>query len=135
MLRLGIWLIWLALYQYYIEQICDLQKGKIKRIALWGITGGTALAVGIAPLAVPMGASAARWLTAVGWLVIVLVFFLYVLFYDGAPFRQQWRKALAPGCMLVPAALAESPVSLVSVNGAVMAAFLLLLAKSEAKRS
>ena len=58
MLRLGIWLIWLALYQYYIEQICDLQKGKIKRIALWGITGGTALAVGIAPLAVPMGASA-----------------------------------------------------------------------------
>ena len=133
MLRLGIWLIWLALYQYYIEQICDLQKGKIKRIALWGITGGTALAVGIAPLAVPMGASAARWLTAVGWLVIVLVFFLYVLFYDGAPFRQQWRKALAPGCMLVPAALAESPVSLVSVNGAVMAAFLLLLAYAEGR--
>ena len=45
MLQLGIWLMWLALYHYYIEQICDLEKGYKKRIAVWGMTGGVLLAV------------------------------------------------------------------------------------------
>ena len=35
MLQLGIRLIWLVLYQYYIEQICDLEKGRGKRIIVW----------------------------------------------------------------------------------------------------
>lgn len=127
MLRLGIWLTWLALYQYYIEQICELEKGRIKRIAVWGITGGTALAVwalavsGFSPFA-------GGWLVPAGWLLIVAVLFLYVLFYDAAPFRQQWRRALAPGFVLIPGALAETPVILVLANGAVMLFFLLMLA-------
>lgn len=129
MLRLGVWLIWLAFYQYYIEQICDLEKGKIKRIAVWGITGATALAVGIADMAVPgISMSAGRWLTIAGWLLIVLVLFLYVLFYDELPFNLQWWKVLAPGFVLVPGALAKTPFLTVLVNGAVMVFFLLMLA-------
>ncbi len=129
MLRLGVWLIWLALYQYYIEQICDLEKGKGKRIAVWGITAGIALAAGIVPLVAPgITASAGKWLTIVGWLVIVLALFLYMLFYDATPFRQQWWKALAPGFVLVPFALTQTPVVLVLTNGVVLAFFLLMLA-------
>lgn len=129
MLRLGVWLIWLAFYQYYIEQICDLEKGKIKRIAVWGITGATALAVGIAGMAVPgISMSTGRWLTIAGWLLIVLVLFLYVLFYDELPFNLQWWKVLAPGFVLVPGALAKTPLLTVLVNGAVMVFFLLMLA-------
>ena len=129
MLQFGIWLIWLALYQYYIEQICDLEKGKIKRIAVWGITGATALAVGIAGMAVPrISMSTGRWLTIAGWLLIVLVLFLYVLFYDELPFNLQWWKVLAPGFVLVPGALAKTPLLTVLVNGAVMVFFLLMLA-------
>ena len=44
MLQLGIRLIWLVLYQYYIEQICDLEKGRGKRIIVWGMTGTALLA-------------------------------------------------------------------------------------------
>lgn len=129
MLRLGVWLIWLALYQYYLERICDLEKGTGKRITVWGITAGTVMAVRIASLAVPtISASTARWLTLGGWLLTELVLFLYVLFYDAKPFRQQWLRALAPGFILVPGALAETPVSIVLANGAVMVFFLLMLA-------
>ncbi len=78
MLRLGAWLIWLALYQYYLERICDFEKGKIRRIAVWGITGGTALAVWIAQLLIPnLKPAAGRWLTIAGWLLIMMVSFLY----------------------------------------------------------
>ena len=34
MVQMGIQLIWLALYQYYIEQVCELEKGYIKRIVV-----------------------------------------------------------------------------------------------------
>lgn len=129
MLRLGIWLIWLALYQYYIEQTCDLEKGKIKRITVWAITGGTALAAGIVPMAVPgISVCAGRWMAMAGWLLIVLILFLYVLFYDAIPIRRQWWKILVPGFVLVPGALAEKPVVTVLVNGSVMVFFLLMLA-------
>ena len=45
MLQLGIWLMWLVLYHYYIEQICNLEKGYKKRVVVWGMTGGALLAV------------------------------------------------------------------------------------------
>lgn len=128
MLRLGVWLIWLALYHYYLEQICDLEKGTAKRIVVWGISAGAIVSVRIALLAVPgIIASAGGWLTLACWLLIELVFLLYVLFYDGKPFRQQWLRALAPGFALVPGAFAETPVPIVLANGTVMVFFLLLL--------
>ncbi len=135
MLRLGVWLIWLALYQYYIEQICDLEKGKIKRIAVWGITGGTALAVGIVSLVMSgLSRPVGKWLILAGWLLIMLVLFLYVLFYDAAPLCQQWWKALAPGFVLVPGAFAENPVSIVLANGAITVFFLLMPAYASGRK-
>nr|WP_289767217.1 Spo0B domain-containing protein [uncultured Acetatifactor sp.] len=135
MLRLGVWLIWLALYQYYIEQICDLGKGKIKRIAVWGITGGTALAVGIVSLVMSgLSRPVGKWLILAGWLLIMLVLFLYVLFYDAAPLCQQWWKALAPGFVLVPGAFAENPVSIVLANGAITVFFLLMPAYASGRK-
>lgn len=129
MLQLGIWLMWLALYQYYIEQICDLEKGKIKRIAVWGITGGAVLAAGAAVCTGLADSVSARIWAAVGcWLWTAFVLLLYVLFYDGMPFGQQWWKALVPGAVLIPAALAFTPVQTALANGAVMAFFLLMLA-------
>lgn len=135
MLRLGVWLIWLALYHYYIEQICDMEKGRLRRIAVWGITAGLALGVGIVSACAPgFGESAARWLTALGWLGIALVLFLHVLFYDGKPFRRQWYRTLAPGLVLTLAALICAPAALVLANGAVMVFFLLMFTYAEGRK-
>ena len=140
MLQLGIQLMWLILYQYYIEQICDLEKGFRKRIVVWGLTGVALLAAGTVVMEGPVsrGASvvmdlqtdgAARaWLLPGAWLLTVLIMFLYVLFYDGEPLGRQWWKVLLPGTALTLASLAERPVSIVLLNGGIMLLFLGILA-------
>lgn len=130
MLQLGIQLMWLILYQYYIEQICDLEKGFGKRIAVWGMTGFGLLTVGTVILTglVPADSlSRGLWLPLGGWLVILLVLFLYVLFYDREPLGQQWWKVLAPGALLALCALKDGPVWAVLLNGAVLPFFLWML--------
>lgn len=130
MLLFGIRLTWLVLYQYYIEQICELEKGFIKRVVVWGLTLGPLLIVETLSLAglVPAGA-AGTWLTFGSWLFAAMVLVLYVLFYDGKPFRQQWWKALAPGAVLALCAFGEPPAVAVLLNGGVMVLFLLMLAE------
>lgn len=129
MLQLGIWLIWLALYQYYIEQICELEKGYKKRVAVWGLTLGAVLAGGIPKLPfVPFHRNMELWLAFGGWLLVTLILFLYALFYDGKPFRQQWWRVLAPGAVLALCALGSTPAAAVLLNGVVMVVYLLMLA-------
>ncbi len=215
MLQLGIWLMWLVLYHYYIEQICNLEKGYKKRVVVWGMTGGALLAVwavtvagqifrgsagglfteagqdpagavgalstvavsetgealpsmvgkersggngvwsaeagqenGVVAgvwsaeaeqepgevagiwrvLAEKPGSFAPGWPALWGWLLTVLIFFLYVLFYDGEPFGQQWWKVLAPGLLLILCARFSGAVLPVLLNGAVMVFFLWMLA-------
>lgn len=129
MLQLGIRLIWLVLYQYYIEQICELEKGRKKRIVVWGLTLGSLLATEIWTLTgMALDGAAGMWLRSGCWLLITLILFLYVLFYDGKPFRQQWWKVLVPGAVLALCGLGESLEMTVFLNGVVMVVFLLLLA-------
>lgn len=128
MLQLGVHLIWLALYQYYIEQICELEKGRIKRAAVWGLTLAPLLTVGILGLAGLVSGDAGIWLSLGSWLLITLILFLYVLFYDEEPFRQQWWKALLPGLVLTLCALGETVEAALVLNGAAMLVFLLMLA-------
>lgn len=165
MLQFGIWLIWLALYQYYIEQICELEKGYIKRVVVWGLTLCPLLAAGIFSVMglasagtaggrlesgsrltrgnwLTFGSLVARenrlafgswltcgnWLAFGSWLMIMLILFLYMLFYDAKPFRQQWWKPLVPGAVLALCALGRTPESAVFLNGGVMVVFLLMLA-------
>lgn len=83
MLQLGIRLIWLVLYQYYIEQICDLEKGRGKRIIVWGMTGTALLATeAVVRAGLVSGTFAADLVILGGWLFTALVLFLYVVFYD-----------------------------------------------------
>lgn len=129
MLQLGIRLIWLVLYQYYIEQICELEKGRKKRIVVWGLTLGSLLATEIWTLTgMALDGAAGMWLRSGCWLLITLILFLYVLFYDEKPFRQQWWKVLVPGAVLALCGLGESLEMTVFLNGVVMVVFLLLLA-------
>lgn len=129
MLQLCVWMIWLGLYQYYIEQICELEKGYIKRIAVWGLTLGPLLAVGILKVIGLLPRDAAGTCLVTGsWLLITLVLFLYVLFYDEKPFRQQWWKVLASGTVLTLCALGGSPALAVLLNGVVFIFFLMMLA-------
>lgn len=122
MLQLGIQLVWLILYHYYIEQICDLEKGHRKRIVVRGMTGGILLAAGAVVLREPVPGEA--WLTLGVWLVIVLILFFYVLFYDREPLGEQWWKVSAPGAVLALCALASGPAAFVLMNGVVMVLFL-----------
>lgn len=94
-------LIWLALYHYYVERICELDKGWGKRIAVWGMTFGGVLTVqGISAALQPDGAA---WLRVGAWLVIVLIMVLYVLFYDAKPLRMQWGEYWRRGFSAAPA--------------------------------
>lgn len=123
MLQWGIQLLWLILYQYYIEQICDLEKGYGKRIAVWGMTGVVLLTVNAAILTglVPGEPSgAAAWLTLGGWLLILLIVFFYVLFYNEEFLGWQWWRILAPGAVLTFCALPAGPAAFVLRNGVVM---------------
>lgn len=126
MLRLVIWLVWLGLYQYYIEQICEPEKGYVKRIVVWGMTMTPLLAAGVLSGWLS-GGRAALWLTGGIWLWVVLVEFLYALFYSEKPFGQQWWKVLAPGGLLILCGSGETAVT-VALNGAVMLVFWLMLA-------
>ena len=141
MLQFGIWLIWLALYQYYIEQICELEKGYVKRVVVWGLTLCPLLAAGIFSLTgvASVGTAGRRlafgnrqtcgkWLAFGSWLMVMLILFLYVLFYDTKPFRQQWWKPLVPGAVLALCAVGGAAELAVLLNEAVMVVFLLMLA-------
>ena len=79
-------------------------------------------------LAEKPGSFAPGWPALWGWLLTVLIFFLYVLFYDGEPFGQQWWKVLAPGLLLILCARFSGAVLPVLLNGAVMVFFLWMLA-------
>lgn len=128
MLQLGIRLMWLVLYQYYIEQICDLEKGRGKRITVWGMTGTALLATeAVVRAGLVSGALAADLVILGGWLFTALVLFLYVVFYDRELLAQQWWKALAPGALLALCALKDGPVWAVLLNGAVLTFFLWML--------
>lgn len=123
MLQWGIQLLWLILYQYYIEQICDLEKGYGKRMAVWGMTGAVLLTVNAAILTglVPGEPSgAAVRLTLGGWLLILLIVFFYVLFYNEEFLGWQWWRILAPGAVLTFCALPAGPAAFVLRNGVVM---------------
>lgn len=155
MLRLVTWLAWLALYWHYIEQICDLEKGYGKRIAVRGMTGAVILATwavvwagqnpGVGPASKVQGAGGTfgAWLAlkiqewggawagglALGaWLFTLLVHFLYVLFYDAEPFGRQWWRVLAPGAAVTLCAQASGAVTPVLLNGVVLVLFLWALA-------
>ncbi len=128
MLQLGIRLIWLVLYQYYIEQICDLEKGRGKRIIVWGMTGTALLATeAVVRAGLVSGTFAADLVILGGWLFTALVLFLYVVFYDRELLAQQWWKVLAPGALLALCALKDGPVWAVLLNGAVLTFFLWML--------
>ena len=128
MLQLGIRLMWLVLYQYYIEQICDLEKGRGKRITVWGMTGTALLATeAVVRAGLVSGALAADLVILGGWLFTALVLFLYVVFYDRELLAQQWWKALAPGALLALCALKDGPVWAVLLNGVVLTFFLWML--------
>ena len=132
MLQLGIRLMWLVLYQYYIEQICDLEKGRGKRITVWGMTGTALLATeAVVRAGLVSGALAADLVILGGWLFTALVLFLYVAFYDRELLAQQWWKALAPGALLALCALKDGPVLAVLLNGAVLTFFLWMLSFAE----
>ena len=123
MLQWGIQLLWLILYQYYIEQICDLEKGYGKRMAVWGMTGAVLLTMNAAILTglVPGESSgAAVRLTLGGWLLILLIVFFYVLFYNEEFLGWQWWRILAPGAVLTFCALPAGPAVFVLRNGVVM---------------
>jgi len=119
---------WLVLYQYYIEQICDLEKGRGKRIIVWGMTGTALLATeAVVRAGLVSGALAADLVILGGWLFTALVLFLYVVFYDRELLAQQWWKVLAPGALLALCALKDGPVWAVLLNGTVLTFFLWML--------
>ena len=122
MLQTGIQAIWLALYHYYMEQASEIERGRAKRIAVCAITFGTLFAVHL-----PVPGWGGPLHQAAGWLVIVGVFFLYDLFYDGKPLGRQWWKVLVPGLIMTGCVLAEDAAELVLCTGAVTVSLLLLL--------
>ncbi len=122
MLQAGIQMIWLALYHYYIEQICELEKGYGKRIAVWTMTFGILMSA-----AMPFSGWGGPGQRFGGWIGIVLILLLYVLFYDAKPLGRQWWKVIVPGLVLSVCAMGREPLELVRRNGAVMVIFLLIL--------
>lgn len=132
MVQMGIQLIWLALYQYYIEQVCELEKGYIKRIVVWSLSITALLVMWTAAFLGRLklvSEGAVKGVSVGCWFGITLILLLYALFYDGKPFGMQWRKVLTPGIMLSLCAVAGTPWISLVLNGAVMTAFLLLLTR------
>lgn len=122
MMQTGIWALWLVLYWHEIEQVGDPEKGYGKRIAVWGMTLGILAG---AKLCGFLGAAAPGVAALGGWLAVTAVLFLYVLFYGGKPFGEQWWKALLPGFLMAFCSLAQGQEAV--LTGGVMAAVLLLL--------
>ena len=124
MLQVGIQLIWLGLYHYYIGQISEFEKGYVKKVVVWVMTWGVLLVVHM-----PFPGWGGSGHRLAGWLIITLIFLLYTLFYDGKPFLQQWWKVLLPGLLLSVCAMAEEPLTLMLWNGVVNVVLLLLLGR------
>lgn len=122
MSQTGIQLIWLALYHYYIGQICELEKGYVKKAVAMVMTFAVLLAVNM-----PFPGWGGPGHRLVGWLAIALIGLLYVLFYDAKPFAGQWWRVLLPGALLTVCAMGREPWTLLLWNGAVMVSLLLLL--------
>ena len=119
-------ILWLILYWYYMEQAGTLEKGRGKRVLGFGLAAVCLAGSFWYPL----------WL---GWLLVTGIFLLYDLFFDGEPFKWQWRRILLPGaCLTVisllprlcPAAGAAGREGTVFLaHGIVLYVFLLLLWK------
>ncbi len=122
MLQVGIQLIWLALYHYYIGQISELEKGYVKKIVVWAMTCGVLFVIHM-----PFPGWGGPGHRLAGWLVVTLILFLYTLFYDVKPFPQQWWKVLLPGLFVSVCAMSEAPLTLMLWNGAIEVVLLLLL--------
>ena len=88
---------------YYIEKISELEKGRGKRIVSGGIALGMVLLTQI-PAVFGASEQAVFWSRTGGWIAVVLVLFLYVLFYDEKPLgRAVWlqsagRRRRGPVC-------------------------------------
>lgn len=127
MTRLIFYLVWLALYWYYIGYVGEMEPG----------IGRQAAAV---ILAVLFLAAAGAWAVVSGLSVFWLgfaadtgLFLLYDLFFDRESFRHQWRWILAPGAALCLISLAEglgeaSGSQLFLLNGLVLFVFFILSA-------
>lgn len=122
MVQIGVWMLWLVLYWYEIEQVGQPEKGCVKRIAVWCMTLGILLGARVWGL---VGAASRGGAALGGWLAITLVLFLYVLFYGGRPFGKQWWKALCPGLLIAFCSLAQGWEA--AATGGITAAVLLLL--------
>ena len=85
-MRLLVQIIWLVLYLYYIEKISELEKGRGKRIVSGGIALGMVLLTQI-PAVFGASEQAVFWSRTGGWIAVVLVLFLYVLFYSSPPIQ------------------------------------------------
>ncbi len=124
MIQTGIWTLWLVLYWYVTEQVGEPEKGYGKRITVWGMTLGSLLGARVLS---HVGAVSPGGAAFGGWLVITLVLFLYVLFYGGRPFAEQWWKALCPGAVMILCSLGQGLEAV--FTGGVMAVLLLLLCR------
>ncbi|MCM1304383.1 MAG: GHKL domain-containing protein [Lachnospiraceae bacterium] len=130
MLQAGIQAVWLMLYHYYIEQIGEMEKGYAKRVIVLALTFGSLLIVNL-----PFPGWGGLWHHLAGWLAVTGILLLYVLFYDGKPFKYQWWKALAPGLLMSVCSAALERLgmilgvrlALVLCTGAVLAVLLLML--------
>jgi len=88
-------ILWICLYVYFIYNIGDIEKGRVKAAVLYVISVLTA---------VPGFIFHIEW---VSWLVITLVFLLYSLFYDNEPFKHQWKAIITYGLCIVLMELGE----------------------------
>ncbi len=124
MFEVVIQLIWLSLYHYYTGQISELEQGVGKRIMVWVITLTAVLSVQTYSFFPCWGGPGYR---LAGWFVTLLVFLLYVLFYDAKPFGRQWWKILVPGVAFLFGAMIVSLPLMVFWNSVIMVILLLLL--------
>lgn len=112
--RLIFFVLWLILFGYYTERIGTIQKGNTKRMAVAGLGAGILLAT--------------FWfLPALTWLLLTLLFFLYDLFFDEEPFRNQWWRMLLMGGLIWLASLLPTRFLRIG-NGALLFAFFAMLA-------
>lgn len=113
-----IFVIWLILYNIYMEQSGTIQKGNGKRIAVFCLG---------ACLLLP-----AVWLPAFFmWLCVGALFLLYDLFFDEEPFWRQWWRALLPGICFAAASLLGEEQRFVATGPILFLLFGVLAAKGK----
>lgn len=88
-------ILWICLYVYFIYNIGDIEKGRVKAVVLSVIS---------VLIAAPGFIFHMGW---VSWLVITGAFLLYVLFYDDEPFKSQWKVTISFGLSIVLMELSE----------------------------